>query len=191
MKIIITGATGFLGGWLVKHFLEKNIDIIVINNSSRNIKNRVSQYIIKKYSDECNEKFINLMDSDSINNLVKAEKPDAIFHLAAIGDVTVAFDDPKNTFQISSNATLNLLEAIRNESPNTLFVSHTTDKVYSGNPVPFHEGMNLNPEHIYEVAKISQEFLTKIYAKSYNIKTVTLRCGNYFGGFDFNFNRII
>ena len=94
-------------------------------------------------------------------------------------------------FETSANSTINFLEALRLHSPDTLFLSHTTDKVYSGNPAPFGEDMLFNPLHIYEVAKVSQELLTRSYAKHYGTKAITIRCGNYFGGHDFNFNRIV
>ena len=51
--------------------------------------------------------------------------------------------------------------------------------------------MLFKPSHIYEVAKVSQEHITSCFAQQYGLNTITLRCGNYFGGYDFNFNRII
>jgi CDP-glucose 4,6-dehydratase len=111
--------------------------------------------------------------------------------MAAVGDVTVANRLPKTTFETSATSTVNFLEALRLHSPDTLFLSHTTDKVYGGNPTPFCEDMRFNPVHIYEVAKVSQELLTRSYAQHYGTKAVTVRCGNYFGGYDYNFNRIV
>ena len=51
--------------------------------------------------------------------------------------------------------------------------------------------MLFNPNFIFDAAKISKEYLTKIYSKSYNVKGVTIRSGSYFGGYDFNMHRII
>ena len=150
-----------------------------------------SQYKIKKLDQRCQEIYLDILDYNAIADVVKNEQPNAIFHLAAIGDVTEAFHRPKLTYEVSSNGTLNLLEALKQTSPHTLFVSHTTDKVYSGNSVPFNEQMWFNPSHIYEAGKVSQEYLTRIYAKSYGLKAITIRCGNYFGGYDFNFNRVV
>ncbi|MGI9204138.1 MAG: NAD-dependent epimerase/dehydratase family protein [Woeseiaceae bacterium] len=192
MKILFTGATGFLGGWLINHFLNSFDEVIVLRNKdTRTTHKSDSQYQLKKYAQKCRELFVDLLDSEAVANVITNEQPYAIIHLAAVGDVTVAIDNPKSTYEVSSNGTLNLLEAIRKESPDTFFISHTTDKVYSGNAVPFREEMFFNPTHIYEAAKVSQEYLTSIYAKSYGVRAVTIRCGNYFGGFDFNFNRIV
>ena len=192
MKILITGATGFLGGWIVADLLKASADLIVLRNrhSQTSYKDN-SQYALKGFDKHCKEVFLDILEYSDVEKLIKQSRPDAVVHLAAVGDVTVAAQDPKYTYEVSSNGTLNLLEAIRLHNPETVFLSHTTDKVYSGNAVPFSEEMLLNPSHIYEAAKVSQEHLAKIYARSYGLRITTIRCGNYFGGYDFNFNRIV
>ena len=192
MKIILTGATGFLGGWLIPRFLDKSFELIVFRNSKTKFNYQSdSQYIIKNYNKFCREEVLNLLDYTEVEKLIKEIKPDVVIHMAAVGDITLTKENPKYTYEASSNSTLNLLESIRLHSQNTLFLSHTTDKVYGNNIVPFKEDMKLNPSHIYEAAKISQEYLTKIYAETYGVRSAIIRCGNYFGGYDFNFNRII
>ena len=192
MKIILTGATGFLGGWLIPKFLDKSFELIVFRTSKTNFNYQSdSQYFIKKYNKFCREEVLNLLDYTAVEKLIKEIKPDVVIHMAAVGDITLTRENPKYTYEVSSNSTLNLLESIRLHSPNTLFLSHTTDKIYGKNDVPFTEEMKFNPSHIYEAAKISQEYLTKIYAETYGVRSAIIRCGNYFGGYDFNFNRII
>lgn len=192
MKTLLTGATGFLGGWLVSDLLDHSFEITVIRNPKSKASYRTdSQYFLKNFTEKCREEFIDLFDYSAVEKIIKEVKPDAVIHMAAVGDVTVAKNNPKYTYEVSSNGTLNILEAIRVHSPDTLFLSHTTDKVYSGNAVPFNEEMLFDPNHIYEAAKVSQEYLTKIYSESYGIRAATMRCGNYFGGYDFNFNRIV
>ncbi len=190
--ILLTGATGFLGGWLVSSFLERGDRVIAVLNPGSSIrKNDLAQYYLRGFEKRCEEARIDLLDPQAVAELVTAVKPDVVIHLAAVGDVTLAAQNPALTFEVSARSTLNLLDALRRSSPDTLFISHTTDKVYSGNPIPFTENMPLKPTHIYEVAKVAQEHLTAAYASQYGLKTVTVRCGNYFGGYDFNFNRII
>ncbi len=190
--ILLTGATGFLGGWLVSSFLERGERVVAVINPGSSIrKNDLAQYYMRGFDQRCEEARVDLLDPLAVDELVSKVQPDVVIHLAAVGDVTLAAQNPALTFVTSARSTLNLLEAIRRLSPETLFISHTTDKVYSGNPIPFTEDMPLMPTHIYEVAKVAQEHLTATYAKQYGLKTVTVRCGNYFGGYDFNFNRII
>ena len=192
MKIILTGATGFLGGWLIQRFLDKSFELIVLRSFKTKFNYQSdSQYFIKKYNKFCREITLDLKDYEAVEKLIKEIKPDVVIHMAAVGDITLARENPKKTYEISSNTTLNFLESIRLHSQNTLFLSHTSDKIYGDNIVPFKEDMKFNPSHIYEAAKISQEYLTKIYAESYGVRSAIIRCGNYFGGYDFNFNRIV
>lgn len=192
MKIVLTGASGFLGGWLINDFLGKSYDITVLRSTKDRFYYQTdSQYSIKKYDKYCREEKLDLLDYSSVEKLIKEIKPDVVVHMAAIGDINLTRENPKNTYEVSSNSTLNLLESIRIHSPNTIFLSHTTDKIYGNNFVPFKENMKFNPTHIYEAAKISQEYLTKIYSETYGVRSAIIRCGNYFGGYDFNFNRII
>ena len=190
--VLITGATGFLGGWLVSSFLERNWTVAAVLNPGSSIRdNSLSQYHLRELGKRCRELPLDLADAGAVLSAVEAIKPDVIVHLAAVGDVTLAAQNPALTFTTSANSTLNLLEAVRRVSPHTLFLSHTTDKVYSGHAIPFAEDMAFLPSHIYEVAKVAQEHLTACYASQYGLRTITVRCGNYFGGYDFNFKRII
>ena len=74
--------------------------------------------------------------------------------MAAVSRVSVAKNNPRHTFELGANGTLNLLEAIRLHSPNTIFICHTEHKIYSGNRIPFNEEMLFNPNFIFDVAKI-------------------------------------
>lgn len=191
-KAILTGATGFLGGWLTQHLLEQDFDIVAIMNPRSSANQRESSgYAMLQLEQRCLEERIDITDYGAVEDLVRRHRPEVLIHMAAVGDVTVASRLPRTTFETSARSTLNFLEALRQHSPDTLFLSHTTDKVYSGNPTPFTEDMPFDPLHIYEVAKVSQELLTRTYAHHYGTKAITIRCGNYFGGNDYNFNRIV
>ena len=191
-NILMTGATGFLGGWLVKHFLANGDKVGAIVNPKTSIRrNNLSQYHIENLNQACTEFAIDITDEGEIRKSIEDFRPDVVIHLAAVGDVTLCAENPDLAFRTSALSTLNLLEGLRKSSPATLFLSHTTDKVYSGNGIPFREDMCLKPAHIYEVAKVAQEHLTECYARQYNLKTITIRCGNYFGGYDFNFSRVV
>tara|TARA_Y100000589_G_C27178957_1_gene639908 strand:+ start:221 stop:1231 length:1011 start_codon:yes stop_codon:yes gene_type:complete len=198
MKVIITGATGLLGGWLVSDLIEESYDVTVIRyvpkinyQASKENPRLKSQYHINNFSQKTKEVFLDLCDFSSVEKMIKEEKADAVIHMAAVSRVSVAKNNPKDTYELASNGTLNILEAIRLHSPKTIFICHTEHKIYSGNTPPFNEDMLFNPEFMFVAAKISKEYLTKIYSKSYGIKGVTVRGGTYFGGYDFNFHKVI
>lgn len=191
-KVIITGATGFLGGWLISHLLERDFEVVAVMNPRSSANRReTSGYAIRQLKSRCLEEHVDLSDYGTVESLVTRHKPDIVIHAAAVGDVTVASQLPRTTFETSANSTINFLEALRRHAAETLFLSHTTDKVYGDNPTPYREDMLFDPVHIYEVAKVTQELLTRSYARNYGIRAITIRCGNYFGGYDYNFNRIV
>ncbi|PZQ49202.1 MAG: hypothetical protein DI556_11670 [Rhodovulum sulfidophilum] len=191
-RVIVTGATGFLGGWLISHLLEEGFEVVAVLNPRGSANRReTSGYALRGLERRCVEERVDLTDYAAVEGLVIRHRPDVVIHMAAVGDVTVASRLPRTTFETSANSTIHFLEALRLHAPETLFLSHTTDKVYSGNPTPFSEDMLFDPGHIYEVAKVTQELLTRSYAWNYGIKAITIRCGNYFGGYDYNFNRIV
>lgn len=149
------------------------------------------QYLLREFHEQCKEKFIDLSDYESVEKIVRETQPDVIIHMATVSRVHIAKNNPRHTYELASNGTLNILEAIRLHSPSTLFICHTDHKFYSGNKIPFNEDMLFNPNFIFDAAKISKEYLTKIYSKTYHVKGVTIRSGSYFGGYDFNLHRII
>lgn len=190
LKVIVTGATGFLGGWLVVKLVEHGFDLIALLNPAGSSRKQC-QYYLKNLGHHCLALGADLTNFDCIRNIVAEHQPDVFIHAAAHGAIEACADNPLATFSTSAMSTATLLEAVRLNSPHTLFISHSTDKVYGGNIAPFREDMLFRPHHIYEVAKVAQEHLTASYASQYGLKTVTVRCGNYFGGYEFNFTRIV
>ena len=99
MKIILTGATGFLGGWLIPRFLDKSFELIVFRNSKTKFNYQSdSQYIIKNYNKFCREEVLNLLDYTEVEKLIKEIKPDVVIHMAAVGHITLTKEIPKYSF---------------------------------------------------------------------------------------------
>ena len=84
-----------------------------------------------------------------------------------------------------------LLEQIRTRNPDCAMVVSSSDKAYGPQPTPFRESAPLQPHHPYEVAKATQDLMTQSYGRVYGLPVVVTRCANYFGGWDFNWTRII
>jgi nucleoside-diphosphate-sugar epimerase len=134
---------------------------------------------------------VDLTDLAAVEAMLDRARPDAVIHMAALSDVTVSITRPLETFHASATTSATLFEAVRRCGRRVPVISHTTDKVYGANEVPFREAMPLRPFHVYEVAKAAQDMLGRFYGKQYGLPVVTVRCGNYFGPDDPNFNRIV
>ncbi len=190
-NILITGNTGFKGNWLTLYLksLGANIigysDKIPYNKSilSRDwLANNIKQYWGK------------VEDFSYLNESIKKNTPDIVFHLAAQPLVSASYTDPYNTFITNSFGTLNLLEAVRINRPNTPLVIVTTDKVYKNEEKGkvFKEGDELKGKDPYSSSKSCAEQIAYAYASLKKpMKIATVRAGNIIGGGDWSKDRII
>lgn len=191
-KILVTGATSFLGGWVVSRLLDAGHEVVAcLNPRSAEPPHPKPRYHALDLGRSCREVRPDLTDSRVAEELVAAEAPDAVIHMASFGDLNRCLQHPLETFDACALIGLRLLEAVRRSGRRIPFLCHSTDKVYGTNPVPFREAMVLKPSNIYEIAKVAQDQAAQYYGKAHGIPVVVVRCGNYFGGYDYNFTRIV
>jgi CDP-glucose 4,6-dehydratase len=194
-NVLITGHTGFKGGWLSFYLknLGANISGYALNPAGKNtffnstkLKN-IFSYDFRK----------NLLDSRSLKNCLDRVKPKVIFHLAAQSSVIESFRDPKNTVFTNVIGTMNLLQCIKNNKTVKAVIIVTTDKVYkiSKKNIKFNEDSPLGGKDIYSASKASCEIITHSYLDSFfkikKINVATVRAGNCIGGGDWTKDRII
>lgn len=194
LKVLITGTTGFKGAWLA-HWLNL-LDAKVIGLGLKPEKNFILHKELKL------NKFVKQYIFD-INNykklfsVIKKEKPDFIFHLAAQSIVSHSYEDPLNTFKSNIIGSANILEAFRkSKTPGLVFV--TSDKCYfnTNKKVSFKETDKLGGFDNYSSSKASAEHIFFSYYQSFfknksSKKVASVRAGNVIGGGDFKKNRII
>jgi len=194
-NVLITGHTGFKGGWLAFYLknLGANISGYALNPSGTNnffnstkLKN-IFSYDFRK----------NLLDYRSLKKCLDKVKPKVIFHLAAQSSVIESFRDPKNTVFTNVIGTMNLLQCIKNNKTVKAVIIVTTDKVYkiSKKNIKFNEDSPLGGKDIYSASKASCEIITHSYLDSFfkikKINVATVRAGNCIGGGDWTKDRII
>lgn len=134
----------------------------------------------------------------SLNNVNKLKRILAeyevrsVLHLAAQTIVPIANKNPLSTFESNIAGTWNLLEACRlNKNIDSIIIPFS-DKVYGDSlNLPYHEAMPLNAIYPYDVSKACADRISVSYAKTFNLPIAITRCGNFFGGGDLNWNRII
>lgn len=219
-KVLITGISGFVGGYLAKALIDQGHQVFgIIRKRSDSLKPRLLNEL-GIYED------VTLIQSDIIelSNLLNALhycQPDWIFHLAAQSFVPRSFSDPLGTFQSNCLGTQNLLEAIRLRDLNSKFVfagsseeyglqfineSHFEDmkKKYgeqSLHPLPkefpelpINENNILRPMSPYATSKVFGDFITRNYHMTYGLNTIVSRAFNHEGsgrGHDFVTSSIV
>lgn len=187
-RVLITGATGILGGWLTRDMVERRADVVVL------VRDRVSPSPLADDSirDRITEVWGSVEDLELMTRTVNEYEVEAVFHLAAQTIVGTALRDPVSTFTSNIQGTWCVLEACRRAKTVGRIVVASSDKAYGDQPnLPYREDAPLLGRHPYDVSKACADLLAQSYAATYNLPVVVTRCGNLFGGGDLNWNRIV
>ena len=193
-KVFITGHTGFKGSWLT--FLLDQVGAYT-KGFSLNPNTNPSLYSSLNFSKKHESVISDVRDFESLKDEIENFKPDYIFHLAAQPLVIESYLNPKDTFEINFNGTLNVLEIIKQLELNCSVIIVTTDKVYHNEEynIPFKENDKLGGKDPYSASKAALEILIDSYLKSFfidsKIKIASVRAGNVIGGGDWSENRLI
>jgi len=115
-----------------------------------------------------------------------------VFHLAAQTIVTIANRNPISTFETNVRGTWNLLEACRRSPKASSIIVASSDKAYGDQTLlPYAEDMPLQGLHPYDVSKSCADLIAQTYAATYELPVAITRCGNFYGGGDLNWNRVV
>ena len=184
----VTGATGFVGAWLVKRLVEAGADVVCL------VRDWVPQSELVRTGLLERVKIVrgDIRDQAVLERILGEYEIDTVLHLAAQTIVTIANRNPISTFETNIAGTWNLLEACRRSPKVKQIVVASSDKAYGDQEsLPYSEETPLQGQHPYDVSKSCADFIAKTYAVSYNLPVAITRCGNFYGGGDLNWNRII
>lgn len=184
----ITGATGLVGSWLTKWLLDAGADITCL------IRDWVpqSEMVQKKWVDQVKVVRGDVRDRDLMERVLGEYEVDTVIHLAAQTIVTIANRNPISTFETNIAGTWSILEACRRSPKVKQIVVASSDKAYGDQQnLPYNENTPLQGQHPYDVSKSAADLISISYAKSFNLPVAITRCGNFYGGGDLNWNRII
>ncbi len=188
-RVLVTGATGLIGSWLVKELLANEAFVVVLLYDADPQSELLASGDIKHVS------VVNgaLEDFFAIERAVNGHEINTVIHLGAQTIVSTAHRFPLPTFEANIRGTYNLLEVCRVHSDLVQqIVIASSDKAYGEQPVlPYTETMPLKGKHPYEVSKSCADMLAQSYFHTYKLPITIARCGNVYGGGDLNWNRIV
>ena len=187
-RVFVTGATGLLGSWLTKELLDNGASVVALVRDKLPGSELTRSGLIHKIDRVDGE----LEDYPTVERTINEYEIDTIFHLAAQTIVPTANRNPLSTFEANIRGTWHVLEAARRTSTIKGVVVASSDKAYGSQEVlPYDESMPLQGRFPYDVSKSCADLLAQSYAHSYSLPVAVTRCGNFYGGGDLNFNRIV
>ena len=185
--VFVTGATGLMGGWLVKALMREGAEIVAL------VRDQVpkSMLVRERLIDQITTVSGDLESLPTLERAIAEYNPHTVFHLAAQPLVQVAKRDPVGTLRANVMGTWNVMEACRITGRAHVVVA-SSDKAYGATDnLPYRETHPLQGRYPYDVSKSCTDLIAQMYAATYGVKTAIARCGNLFGGGDLNFDRTI
>lgn len=180
MRAFVTGATGFLGGHLIRALKQRGDTVIGFLHDGHNQERETTDHW----------SFGDLSDQRKLERILAEYEIDTVFHLAAITQVSVAGADPVGTFEANVRGTWNLLDACRRQKTRRVIVA-ATDKAYGRSAAPYSEDTPLTPDRPYETSKACVDLIARTYAATYNMSVAVTRCVNLYGPGHLNFSTLI
>lgn len=200
-KVLVTGHTGFVGGWLSLWLCHLGARV---SGYALPSPTRPSFFDTVKLSELITHVIGDVRSPADVQHAVTSDGPQIVFHLAAQPLVRLAHREPVETFGTNVMGTVHVLEALRQAEDLETAVVFTTDKVYrnTGSIWPYRETDMLGGEEPYGASKVCAEWVTASYRRSYFMSSiarkhalppaiVAMRAGNIIGGGDWALDRLV
>ena len=170
MKYLVTGANGFVGKYFIEYLQKAESDAQIIGADITDNSCSDIEYIK-----------IDLNDRLAVYKMLHHIKPDYLVHLAAMSSVAQSWQDPASCFLNNTKVFLNLVDAIRELNIKCRVLSVGSSEEYGIYDEPMKEDFVLHPKSPYSVARLSQEYLSKLYVDYFKIDIVMTRSFNHIG----------
>jgi CDP-glucose 4,6-dehydratase len=188
-RVLVTGATGMIGSWLVKELLAAGCQVVAFVLDA----DWQSELYRSRDIERVHLVQGNLEDFNALERAVNEKEIQTVFHLGAQTIVATAERSPRATFETNIRGTYNLLEVcrLRRDLVEGVVIA-SSDKAYGEQAVlPYTEETPLSGRHPYEVSKSCADLIAQSYHHTYQLPVAITRCGNVYGGGDLNWSRIV
>jgi CDP-glucose 4,6-dehydratase len=173
-SILVTGASGLLGGWLIKHLLASGADIVCLVRDWVPNSELVRAQLIERVKIVRGD----IYDQANLERILGEYEIETVFHLAAQTIVGIANKNPISTFSTNIGGTWSLLEACRRSPKVNSIIIASSDKAYGDqDKLPYNENTPLQGRHPYDVSKSCADLIAQSYAFTYNLPVAVTRCG--------------
>lgn len=188
-RVLVTGATGMLGSWLVRSLVRRNAYVVAFIRDP----DPQSELYRSGIAAAINVRAGCLEDSGAIERAINEHDVDSVFHLGAQTLAPAGRRSPRTTFESNIQGTWNLLEVCRHHHDLVeRVIVASSDKAYGlDHQLPYHEDMPLLTGNPYEVSKTCVDLISRSYWLAYGLPVAITRCCNIYGGGDLNWSRLV
>lgn len=183
----VTGATGLVGGWLVRRLLDAHAEVVCLVRDWVPNTELVRSGLLARVTVVRGD----VRDQVLMERALNEYEIDTVIHLAAQTIVGTAQRNPSSTFETNVGGTWALLEACRRSPTVKQITVASSDKAYGDCGGAYQEDTPLAGRHPYDVSKSCADLIAQSYATAYQMPVTVTRCGNFYGGGDLNWNRIV
>lgn len=194
-KVLVTGHTGFKGSWLTTWLLKLGAEVVGL---SKDVPTEPSMFELLALGGRIRHVVADVRDLNGLRDLVAAEQPDYVFHMAAQAIVSTSYRDPVETMTTNVVGTMNMLEALRTTEHPCVAVLVTSDKAYDNVEWVwgYRETDAIGGKDVYSGSKGAAELVIKSYRHSFfrdghPVRLVVGRAGNVIGGGDWAADRFV
>ena len=187
MKVFVTGASGFIGFHLCKKLLNKNVEVIGIDNFNSYYDPNLKEARLRKLNEISNKQNFKIFrndikNADALKNIFQEYTPDVVVNLAAQAGVRYSIENPSEYIETNLVGFSNVLECCRNYKIKHLIYA-SSSSVYGGNTrMPFSEKHSVDhPVSLYAATKKSNELIAHSYSHLYDIPATGLRFFTVYG----------
>ena len=187
-RVLVTGCRGLLGSWLTNWLVGQGADVVGL---MRDLV-PASNFYRLGLADRVTTVTGSVEDQELIARVLNEYEIEVVFHVAAQAIVSIANADPASTLKTNIAGTWSILEGVRRTRRVRAVIVASSDKAYgTQQQLPYRETAPLIGRHPYDVSKSCADLIAQMYWHSYRIPVAITRCGNFYGGGDLNFNRIV
>lgn len=184
MKVLLTGAAGFIGSHVTHKLLDRSDEVLGIDNLNDYYEVSLKEARLKRLSDRKGFRFqkLDLQDKEGMTKAFSSFRPDRVIHLAAQAGVRYSLTNPYAYLDSNINGFLNVLESCRHQGTEHLVYASSSSVYGSNRKLPFAVGDSVDhPVSLYAATKRSNELMAHCYSHLYQIPTTGLRFFTVYG----------